>query len=423
MENHDVLYPALQKYYSALKSLESFAACGNFFDDVSSLDTFFSEFRNITFVIQKGLSTEENIKIYGKLRDEYLSGDTLKWFVEVRNTTTKQTPFPLKKALVIDLYLPHKTIRLKDTSLVVDLDRTFEQALSAIKRTFIDELKLVEVFFSARIVFNKNGSDIELYPKIKEGLLQMNDFMGKIHNKFNCECSHCLALHQLIESIYTNILHKNITFVNDYAYEINNDELIVGERVEIFLGGEGSDKFALSEIRGPLINSLFSDNNNCIFSIFQKFIIMHVTIYQQQKHKIMPVFMICYSDNTQKIIPFIDSTKSTYYRNVVDLADKTDFSDVNAVCYCGEYYTYPIEMFSEVNTKPYSERIGLATDEQLIFTMILKNGGEWHVFFDVSKVDDQEYVTEQLKKIQRADMQNFRHLNWLAPIIEKINSD
>ena len=53
MKNHEILAPALQKFYSALKSLDEFGRYGNFFDDVSNLDKFFSEFRNITFVIQK----------------------------------------------------------------------------------------------------------------------------------------------------------------------------------------------------------------------------------------------------------------------------------------------------------------------------------------------------------------------------------
>ena len=68
MENHEILAPALQKFYSALKSLDEFGRYGIFFDDVSNLDKFFSEFRNITFVIQKNLKTEENKKTYEELR-------------------------------------------------------------------------------------------------------------------------------------------------------------------------------------------------------------------------------------------------------------------------------------------------------------------------------------------------------------------
>lgn len=38
MEAHEILAPALQKYYSALKSLYDFGQQGDFFDDVSNLD-------------------------------------------------------------------------------------------------------------------------------------------------------------------------------------------------------------------------------------------------------------------------------------------------------------------------------------------------------------------------------------------------
>ena len=107
MENHEILAPALQKFYSALKSLDEFGRYGNFFDDVSNLDKFFSEFRNITFVIQKNLKTEENKKTYEELRDSLLSGDTLKWFINTRNKTTKERPFELKKELVFTSWLIH----------------------------------------------------------------------------------------------------------------------------------------------------------------------------------------------------------------------------------------------------------------------------------------------------------------------------
>lgn len=37
----DYLFPALQKYYSALNSLERFNKEANFFDNISALDSFF----------------------------------------------------------------------------------------------------------------------------------------------------------------------------------------------------------------------------------------------------------------------------------------------------------------------------------------------------------------------------------------------
>lgn len=50
------MYPAFQKFYNALSSLERFDKNKDFFENISSLDNFFTEYRNITFVLQKAIS-------------------------------------------------------------------------------------------------------------------------------------------------------------------------------------------------------------------------------------------------------------------------------------------------------------------------------------------------------------------------------
>lgn len=93
MSTFNLLYPAFQKFYSALNSLNRFSKEKNFFDNISSLDTFFSEFRNVTFVLQKSLANTQYISVYEKNRDKYLS--EFRWFVEKRNEITKEHPFRL----------------------------------------------------------------------------------------------------------------------------------------------------------------------------------------------------------------------------------------------------------------------------------------------------------------------------------------
>lgn len=69
--NNNLLVPAAQKLYSALSSLERFSKYNNFYDNISSLDNFLSEYRNVTFVIQKSLA-HTNLRIFsdlGKLGD------------------------------------------------------------------------------------------------------------------------------------------------------------------------------------------------------------------------------------------------------------------------------------------------------------------------------------------------------------------
>lgn len=51
-----LLYPAYQKFYSAISCLERFRKEQDFFENISCLDTFFSEYRSITLVMQKSLT-------------------------------------------------------------------------------------------------------------------------------------------------------------------------------------------------------------------------------------------------------------------------------------------------------------------------------------------------------------------------------
>ena len=185
MKNHDIIAPALQKYYSALKSLDEFGQKGNFFDDISNLDKFFGEFRNITFVIQKAVKTEEEKKIYTDLRNKFLIGDTLKWFVDSRNKITKEKPFELKKELRVDLYLPFGVCTFKDPSLVINIESSFNNALEIIRSEFIHKMDLVEVFFTSKILFYEAEKSVNLYPKIKAGIIQMNKFMIEMQASFH----------------------------------------------------------------------------------------------------------------------------------------------------------------------------------------------------------------------------------------------
>src|SRR5579862_1975826 len=99
-----LLYPALHKFYSALSSLEKFEKGTNFFDNIGYLDNFFSEYRNITFVLQHSLAHTDFLVTYETLRNKYLVNSVGKWFVEKRNEVLKQQPFDLEKRIVITVY-------------------------------------------------------------------------------------------------------------------------------------------------------------------------------------------------------------------------------------------------------------------------------------------------------------------------------
>ena len=91
-----LLYPAYQKYYSALRNLDRFDKEADFFDNITCLDGFFSEYHNVTFVIQSQLKHTEHFGLYELARRTHLKDH---WFAEKRNETIKQAPFQLVKSI------------------------------------------------------------------------------------------------------------------------------------------------------------------------------------------------------------------------------------------------------------------------------------------------------------------------------------
>jgi hypothetical protein len=81
----DILLPAYQKLYAALQSLERFNKGQDLFENIACIDSFLSEFRNVTFVLQKSLAHTKYIAVYDTLRDRYLKNDDCSWLVEKRN--------------------------------------------------------------------------------------------------------------------------------------------------------------------------------------------------------------------------------------------------------------------------------------------------------------------------------------------------
>ncbi|MCW8897870.1 MAG: hypothetical protein OQJ96_09285 [Flavobacteriales bacterium] len=131
-----LLYPALHKFYNALSSLEKFEKGSNFFDNISHLDNFFSEYRNITFVLQKSLSKTDFISVYEKLREKHLINNVGKWFVEKRNNIIKESPFDLEKRIVISIYSGKSIFSLPDLVFTIENDVEFSSIVDSLKGDF-----------------------------------------------------------------------------------------------------------------------------------------------------------------------------------------------------------------------------------------------------------------------------------------------
>lgn len=217
-----LLLSAYQRFYSALNNLDKINKENNFFDNISCLDTFFSEFRNITFVMQKSLAHTEYISAYARNRDRYLA-DSI-WFVRKRNETTKEQPFQLIKQVEITLYYPNKGITLYSEIFSVDNDVEMSTLIEKFKRLFMN-IDPFEVFFSAEFTFYEKDSQEDLFNKL-------------IYGEINEHCDLSEELIQKIDKLVFSQLPRDMLLISDYVYHPYKEEFERAGRVSLILMGQ-----------------------------------------------------------------------------------------------------------------------------------------------------------------------------------------
>ena len=148
---------------------------------------------------------------------------------------------------------------------------------------------------------------------------------------------------------------------------------------------------------------------------------MHTVIFEMQEKNIMPVFMLVYGDQTYRMIPFTATTKATFYQKVQEIVNLSDFAEISAVFFCGEYYAYDIEQFPQINEIPYSDRIRHAKKEILTFVMMAKGMDEVNITLDEKRLDDIQYVATQFKKCKTQNVKDLPSWDWLNPIRCKLD--
>jgi len=412
-----ITYPVLQKYYNALKQLDDLNIESNLFESISKVDAFFSEFRSITFVMQKAFNTPELKKYYEEKRDIYFSGDEMRWFVSQRNIVQKEEPFKLEKNIRVDVYHSGGGITLTDDRMTIDNEKNLDEVFEELKTVLAKIEKFADVYFTVILSFRENGQEVDIYEKLKKGIIVMNDFISVVLTDYPCSYKSCQELRKRANDLLTRVIYKDISFIWDCSLE--NGEIVVGQIVETYMGMNDGIPMAFHEIRTPLKGGFYDSENGCEVTIFQKFASSHVFIYKTSKSEIMPVFMIIYEDDTFSISPFVATSKATFYRMVSRVAKNVREKGGKAVFYAGEFYTYPIEKIVEIQ-KPYLERIQMSEKVVYSCVMISKQFSQiLSIDIDVSRIDDLEYVRDCILNPQATDNS---YINWLAPIWNSLNN-
>lgn len=352
--NDNLLIPAAQKLYSALVNLEKFSRHNDFFDNVASLDSFLSEYRNVTFVIQKSLAHTEHIETYQKLRDKYLSGELGKWFINKRNEVLKEHPFELVKVVEVTIYDSSKPTKLTTKLFSAENDEDYTTLLEDIHK-FLKVLPMGEISFSIEYIYKEKASEENLFDKLFEGIEMMLNFFTALSEEINDESKVFSNLMTKIKELNIYRLKTSDLFVEDLVYYRSSDKIEHGSRIEL----------RLPDIKIPLIKipgmnlSLQQYGINIattkLHEAFLKILYFHIFIYIQQHHHIMPTIFIVYSDMGLRMHSFDSSIRATVYRKINETAKRIGSEDIIAIFVIHECWTYPNK--PEIFYKNYEERV------------------------------------------------------------------
>jgi len=375
-----LLYPAYQKFYSAISCLERFRKEQDFFENISCLDTFFSEYRSITLVMQKSLAHTPYIDTYTNL---VATGCLDPWLNKQRVKSVHTHPVEFIKQVDISIYFPDRGIDLLSESFSVEDDVPLSSLNDALKAAFA-RIDPTEVFFSAKCSFPEKDTGEDVLKKALSGLASMQDFMDKMYSAVDEDCPLCNQLRDKIA--HSNILRTPLDFitVDDYVYYPTRDEFERGGRLAGMLGG------GMMPPRSPLkgmnrFHSIRADD------YFQKFVVMNIIIGTTD---LMPTFMVVYRDGTFQLITFHADIKTTFYRKINEVAAIIMSADVQEVYYM---ITYVLCDYTEENMQLCSkERMALGKEEFLTFMKVDADLNEEEYFFDATTLSDHEKLAQHL---------------------------
>ena len=362
----DLLLPAYQKLYAALQSLERFSKGQDLFENITCIDTFLSEFRNITFVLQKSFAHTEYISEYKTLRDKYLKNEDCFWLVEKRNQVIKEEPFRLEKLLNITLYLPNGAGVFPTDAYTIENEEDYSSIIEMVKRT-IEGIPSIEVFFSVEFIYREIGSERNLFSTIDHGVDSIIALLKELNKIIGGEIFKTRELVlEKINGLHFHRLPKDYWFIDDYVFYRQDHVFEKGARCEMVMPYNPESSYK------NLCNMVgIKNEGNYIEESFRAFELMHIATFTMQK-KLMPTIMTMKEDGTIALVSYDASIKTTTYRKINEIAKEIiNGAPIAAVFHVSEMVLYndPEAYNQDYSYRSQSEHIDL-----LSFNMVTKKG-------------------------------------------------
>lgn len=388
-----LLYPAYLKFYNALSNLERFDKEADFFNNISCIDNFFSEYRNITFALQFQLKHTDYFTIYEKNCKKYLTDH---WFVEKRNETTKQQPFQLIKEIVITTYLPYQGFQVGKAVFSIENDNLLDSLYEEIKNEFL-KYKVPEVFFSVAYSFHEKGSDIDLLNKLLSGISSMRQFMETMDREVGDDSQLCKQIKEKINQFNFLKVPRDFLLINDYVFYSDSQSFEKGGRFALTID-VNNDRLMSHRPITELTDAKYFNYDNTAFGTFT---FMHASLrFLQPGIDIMPAIMVVYEDGTYDMDVFHADIKTTIYRKFNETAQLIKENSVKEVFFMGLYAVISPNAASLSISK---ERLKVATADILVCASLDNQLNEKEYVFDGKAMEKPAYVAHVMKN----EMSNF----------------
>lgn len=398
-----------QKYYSALKAVSEVDINNNFFENISLIDIFLLEFRNITFVVQKQMENEKEENLYQELLKKHLSDSKLKWLKEERNKVSKENPFNLKKVIKVEIYLINSSVPFREYTITLENeDYSSEEIINKIKKEFLKiNIDVPELYFTLKYVFLNADDEMDVLEYIKYGIQKMDNFICDLEKELNVSDPVVDKIKSKIMEKYEIFNSKQLSFITDASFNFITKKIeFNGSANILFQDGNG---IISSEVKKIPLNSeqkfLVGDT---ILDKFMNFIVFHIMIYNIQ-HTIMPTFIVIYKDDTFTIENIILFNKAVLYRKINEISKRVESEKIVTVLYVGENISYS-KRTEKIFKLPSSVRQRYATEEYIAFSLLSKDYEEINMQFNVSKLNDPIY----LKSMLNNPISNFENLSFTS---------
>ena len=395
-ETSGLMFTAYQKFFSALNCINQFRTENNSFMNVSYLDSFFSEFRNITFVMQKSIPGGADNPIYKEKKELYFSSETMKWFIQKRDQVIHKYPVSLLRLFQIEVYGPSSYLR-KETYFYDDEDYPKEDIQKALIRIISSIEQEVEINFSVRhlIVDKHSLQDMDMMRLIRQGISTMWEFLKSMQNAFNDSSKPLQLIKKEITNLLQIVLSNEILFVSDYLYLVSEKKLIPAS-IGLVSFGVNNEKQKLSNLICKIQNYTFNLEDN--IELFKWFVYQNIPLYGIGLKDLMSTFFISFKDGTFVLKPFSSSVRASTYRLINEVASLVEKGDVKAVVFMWEAYVYEFSDYDKIAGMAYEERKKQAKTDVVIFEL-LSESDVFSLTIDPSRINESGYFQASLDGI------------------------